>query len=451
MKFKKMSLSLLTSSLMLPTFAAETTAIDTGDTAWVIVASAMVLLMTPGLAFFYGGMVRTKNVVSTLFQSFVAVAVVGLLWAVCGYSLSFSGNNWGGIIGDLNWSFLNGVGQNANADYAATIPHSLFMLFQCMFAIITPALMTGAFAERVKFSGWITFLVAWSLLVYAPIAHSVWAVGGFLRNLGALDFAGGLVVHMSAGFSALVAASLIGKRKGYNNLQAKPYDAGMVLLGTALLWFGWFGFNAGSALGSNGLAVQAFGTTLFASCAAMISWMCVEYLLKGKASSIGAATGAVAGLVAVTPASGFVTFSSAMVIGLCTGAICNYSIYYLKEKARLFDDTLDVFGCHGIGGTLGVIFTGIFATKTVNSAGADGLYYAGTQLFTANVISAGAVLAYSVVTTYVLYKVVNAITTIRVTETDEEVGLDESQHGEVINSNITNTQNYNTHTTKKVA
>lgn len=305
-----------------PAWAADAPAADainSGDTAWVLMSSALVLLMTPGLAFFYGGMVQSRHVVSTLFQSLITMAAVGVLWALGGYSLTFSGDI-GGWIGNLHLAFLNGVGQTPNPDYAATIPHQAFMLFQCMFAMITPALITGAIAERVRFKAWLGICVLWSLLVYVPVAHWVWAPGGWIRSLGALDFAGGLVVHMTAGYSALVAALIFRKREDHGKT-VLVHDTAMVILGTSLLWFGWFGFNAGSALGANGLASQAFMTTLFAACAAMLAWTAIDTLTKGKPSAIGASVGAVAGLVAITPAAGFVTPGAALAIGLITGVI----------------------------------------------------------------------------------------------------------------------------------
>jgi Amt family ammonium transporter len=408
--------------------------LDSGDVAWVLASTALVLVMTPGLAFFYGGMVRTKNVVSTLFQNFAAIGLIGIIWAVCGYSLSF-GTSQGGFIGGLNFAMLNGVGQTPNADYAATIPHSLFMLFQAMFAVITPILITGAIAERVKFKSFLTFMALWSVAIYAPVAHWVWGNGGWIRNLGGLDFAGGLVVHVTAGFSALAFAMLLGKRRDFNKVEAKPYDTGMILLGTTLLWFGWFGFNAGSALSANGIAVQAFGTTFFASAAAFLSWAMVDTFKRGKPSLIGAGIGAVAGLVAVTPAAGFITFGSSILIGLVAGSVCNLAVGFMKETLK-FDDTLDVFGCHGVGGIIGVLATGILASKSVNSAGADGLLAGSADVLKANVSGALAVAAISFVGTIIIYKVVDAFMGIRVSDKDEEIGLDESQHGEAVNSHV---------------
>ncbi|NUM59142.1 MAG: ammonium transporter [Bdellovibrionaceae bacterium] len=407
---------------------------DTGDTAWVLISTALVMLMTPGLAFFYAGMTRTKNVVSTLFQNFAALGVVGILWLVCGYTLAF-GTKGFGFLGSFDYTFLNGVGQEPFADYSSTIPHVLFMLFQCMFAVITPILITGAIAERVKFTGLLVFTGLWSLIVYSPVAHWVWGVGGFIRTLGGIDFAGGMVVHMTAGFSAIMAVILLGKRKDFEKVTMKPYDVGMVLLGTALLWFGWFGFNAGSALGANGLAAHAFATTFFASAACMVTWMIMEYIRRGKPSAMGAGVGAVAGLVAITPAAGFVTFSSALIIGISAGVICNLAISLIKEKFHL-DDSLDVIGCHGVGGTLGTIMTAIFASKAVNPAGADGAIYGDFTLLKAHLIGSLAVATFSLVGTFVVFKVANALVGMRVSESDENIGLDASQHDEEINSNF---------------
>ena len=408
--------------------------IDTGDTAWILVSTALVLLMTPGLAFFYAGMTRTKNVVSTLLQNYSAIGVVGLLWAVCGYTLAF-GPTQGGLIGDFSYVFLNGVGQEPNVDYAATIPHLIYMLFQCMFAVITPILITGAIAERVKFKGLLAFVALWSLFVYSPVAHWVWGVGGFIRNMGGLDFAGGLVVHMTAGFSALVAVILLKKRNDFGKKEIKPYDTGMVLLGTALLWIGWFGFNAGSSLSAGGLAAQAFATTFFASGAAFLSWMLIDTYRRGKPSAMGAAVGAVAGLVTITPAAGFVGVGAAIVIGIAAGVICNFAVNFIKEKLKL-DDSLDVIGCHGVGGLLGTILTGVFASKAINPAGADGLMGGNFDLIKDNLIASVVVIAFSMIGTFIIFKLVDATLGMRVSDTDEEKGLDLSQHDETINSNF---------------
>ncbi|MBL7686517.1 MAG: ammonium transporter [Bdellovibrionaceae bacterium] len=407
-----------------------TAVVSAGDTAWILISTALVLLMTPGLALFYAGMVRSKNVISTLFKNFAAVGAVGVLWAVVGYSLVF-GKTHDGLIGGLEYVLLNGVGQTPNADYAATIPHIAFVLFQCMFAIITPALITGAIVERIRFKAWLTIMVLWALLVYVPVAHWVWGVGGWIRELGALDFAGGLVVHMTAGYSALVIARLLGRR---TDIEAHaPHDIGMVILGTALLFFGWFGFNAGSALAANGVAAQAFATTFFAGAGAMVSWILAEWMLKGKPSALGACVGAVAGLVAITPAAGFVTVSSALIIGLITGVSCFLAVSFIKAKFSL-DDSLDVFGCHGVGGTIGAILTAVFADPAVNPAGAKGLLLGETKLLDANLLSCGVVALYSMAMTAVIVVIVRKLGPIRVDESAEEMGLDLSQHGETLST-----------------
>lgn len=402
--------------------------VDTGDTAWMMTATALVLLMTPGLAFFYAGMVRRKNAVSTLYQNIISLGVIGLLWVVIGFSLAFSGGS--GFIGDTAKMLLAGVGQEP--DGTATIPYMLFMAYQMMFAIITPVLMTGAFAERVRFVPWIAVLVLWSLCVYSPVAHWVWASTGWLFARGALDFAGGFVVHMTAGFSALVAAILIGKRKDFGQAH-KPYDVGMIVLGTSLLWFGWFGFNAGSALASGGLAVQAFTNTFIAAATAMLVWTLVDAIKDGKPTLMGGCIGIVAGLVAITPAAGFVTVPSAILIGALAGSVCNIVARIIKGTFKI-DDTLDVFACHGIGGLLGVIMTGLLATKAVNTAGADGLLNGGDTLLMANLTGAAAVAGYSMAVTFIIIKLVNVVCPLRVSAQEEDAGLDGSQHGESINS-----------------
>ena len=417
-------LTLLAGMFLLPHPAAA--AVDSGDTAWMLASSALVLLMTPGLAFFYAGMVRGKNAVSTLYQNIIALSVVGVLWIVIGYSLAFSAGS--GFIGDSAYLLLNGVGQEPNG--SATIPHILFMAFQMMFAIITPALMTGAFAERVSFRAWILFLALWSLVVYSPVAHWVWAPTGWLVLKGALDFAGGYVVHMTAGYSALVAAIVFGTRKDFGKAQ-KPYDIGLIALGTSLLWFGWFGFNAGSALGANGLAAQAFVTTFTAAAVALLAWTLVDTVKDGKPTLVGGCIGVVAGLVAITPAAGFVTVQSALIIGISAGVLCNLAARLIKNVFKI-DDTLDVFACHGIGGTIGTIATGLLSTTAVNAAGAEGLLNGGDKLFMANLTAAGAVAGYSIVATFVLLKVIGFILPLRVSNKDEEAGLDANQHGEKI-------------------
>lgn len=402
-------------------------AVNSGDTAWMMVATALVLLMTPGLAFFYAGMVRGKNAVSTLFQNMIALGVIGVLWIVIGFSLAFSGDT-SGFMGTTSAMMLNGVGQAP--DGTATIPYLLFMAFQMMFAIITPALMTGAFAERIRFKAWLLILVLWSLAVYSPVAHWLWSPSGWLAASGALDFAGGFVVHMTAGYSALVAAIMFGKRRDFGQ-PAKPYDTGMIVLGTALLWFGWFGFNAGSALAANGLAVQAFVTTFTAAAVAFLAWILVDTVKDGKPTVMGGCIGIVAGLVAITPAAGYVTVSSALLIGLAAGVVCNLAARFVKGKLKI-DDTLDVFACHGIGGTIGVLMTALLATVDVNGAGANGLLNGGEKLFMANLQGMIAVPLYSMAATFVIIKLVGAIVPLRVSDSEESQGLDGSQHGEKI-------------------
>jgi len=401
--------------------------VDTGDTSWVLISAALVMLMTPGLALFYGGMVRRKNVLGTIMQSFISLGVITILWVLYGYSLSFGPDKWH-IIGNLDWIGLKGVGLEPNPDYAATIPHQAFMIFQMMFAVLTPALITGAFAERFKFKTYLVFIILWATIVYFPLAHWVWGVGGWIRELGALDFAGGLVVHISSGVSALAAAIVVGKRMGHNVEPMAPHNLTMTLLGAALLWFGWFGFNGGSAVASGSLATSAFVVTHIATAAAALSWMIVEWIHRGKATVLGAASGAVAGMVAITPASGFVGPMSAIVIGLVAGALC-YMAVNLKTKLG-YDDSLDTVGVHGVGGTWGAIATGLFASKAINSAGADGLFYGNASLLFKQLISIGAVWVYSFVITLILLKLLDWTIGLRVSDEEEYDGLDLSQHGE---------------------
>jgi ammonium transporter, Amt family len=402
--------------------------IDSGDTAWVLVSSALVLLMTaPGLALFYGGMVRQKNALATLMQSFIILALISVQWVLWGYTLAF-GPDRGGIIGGLEWLGLSGVGATPNADYAATIPHTAFMLFQMMFAVITPALITGAFAERKKFSTFLVFILVWATVVYDPLAHWVWGVGGWLRTLGALDFAGGTVVHISSGISALAAALVIGKRKGYGHQPMPPHNLPLTVMGASLLWFGWFGFNAGSALAANGLAAHAFMTTNTATAAAALGWMFTEWASRGKPTVLGAASGAVAGLVAITPAAGFVTPMASIVIGAVAGFIC-YSACNLKSKLG-YDDSLDVVGVHGVGGTWGALATGVFATKLVNDAGGDGLLYGNPKQLGIQLVAVLVTWVLGFVMTTVILKVLDAIMGLRVTDEEEVAGLDLSQHSE---------------------
>jgi Amt family ammonium transporter len=402
--------------------------IDTGDTAWVLVSCALVLLMTaPGLALFYGGMVRQKNALGTLMQSFIILALISVQWVLWGYSLAF-GPDKGGIIGGLEWAGLRGVGPEPNADYAATIPHTAFMLFQMMFAVITPALITGAFAERKKFSTFLVFILLWATFVYDPLAHWVWGVGGWLKTLGALDFAGGTVVHISAGISALAAAIVIGKRRGYGHQPMPPHNLPFTVMGASLLWFGWFGFNAGSALSANGLAAHAFMTTNTATAAAALGWMFTEWSSRGKPTVLGAASGAVAGLVAITPAAGFVTPMASIVIGAVAGILC-YTACNLKSKMG-YDDSLDVVGVHGVGGTWGALATGIFATKLVNEAGGDGLLYGNPKQLWVQLVAVLVTFVLGFVMTIVILKVLDALMGLRVSDEDEMAGLDLSQHSE---------------------
>ncbi len=405
----------------------EPVPINAGDTAWVLASSALVLLMTPGLAFFYGGMVRRKNVLGILMQCFMLMCVISIQWVLFGYSLAFGPGN--PFVGGLSWLGLNGVGQAANADYAATIPHQAFMIFQAMFAIITPALIIGAFAERMKFAAFLLFMILWATLVYDPICHMVWALGGWVRAWGALDFAGGTVVHINAGVAALVCALMLGKRLGYENKPMAIHNMPFVVLGAGLLWFGWFGFNAGSALAANGLAANAFITTNTAAAAAGLSWAIIEWLVSGKPTMFGVATGVVAGLVAVTPAAGFVDTTGALIIGLTVSVVCFFAVGYLKPKLG-YDDSLDAFGVHGIGGIWGALLTGVFATTTVNSAGANGLFYGNPKQFLIQLAAVGVTVVWSAVGTFIIFKIVDAIVGVRASAEDEVMGLDLSQHHE---------------------
>jgi len=404
-------------------------AIDTGDTSWVLASTALVMLMTlPGLALFYGGLSRKKNVLSTIMYSFFAMVVISIQWALAGYSLAF-GPDISHVIGNLDWLGLNGVGQDPNPDYSATIPHQAFMIFQMMFAVITPALISGAFAERMRFPAFLAFLVLWGTLVYDPVAHWVWGVDGWLRNLGALDFAGGTVVHILSGVSGLVVALVIGKRKGYGGEPMIPHNLPFTVLGAALLWFGWFGFNAGSALGANGLAASAFMVTHLATAAAAFSWVVAEWVHHGKPTTLGAASGAVAGLVAITPAAGFVEPMPAIIIGLIAGVVCYLAVAVAKAKLG-YDDALDAFGVHGVGGTWGALATGLFATKAVNPAGNNGLFYGNPEQMVAQLIGVAASWAMAAVGTFVILKVVNVFCKLRAADSEQEAGLDNTQHGE---------------------
>ncbi len=402
-------------------------AINTGDTAFVLMSAALVLFMTPGLALFYGGMVRSKNVLGTIGQSFAAIGVVSVVWAVLGYSLAF-GPDVGHVIGSLAHVGLRGVGQAPDPAYSATIPALAFMIFQAMFAVITPALITGAFAERMKFSGFLVFTVLWSLVVYAPTAHWVWGVGGWVRELGALDFAGGTVVHISSAAAALAAVLVLGKRRGFGREVIHPHNVPMTVLGAGILWFGWFGFNAGSALSANGLAANALVVTHLGAAAAAMAWAAAEWLHQGRPTTLGVASGAVAGLVAVTPASGFVGPMSALLIGFGAGMVCYLGVL-LKWRLQ-YDDSLDVVGVHGVGGTFGAIATGLFASVAINSAGADGAFFGNPALLLKQLVAVVAVIAWSFGMSLGLLKVVDAVVGLRVTEDDEVLGLDLSQHSE---------------------
>jgi Amt family ammonium transporter len=407
--------------------APEPPKIDTGDTAWVLTSTALVLLMTaPGLALFYGGMVRRKNALGTIMQSFIILCLISVQWVLWGYSLSF-GPDKGHIIGGLEWVGLNGVGLEPNTDYAGTIPHQAFMIFQMMFAVITPALITGAFAERMKFSTFLVFILLWATLIYDPLAHWVWAVGGWLRNLGALDFAGGTVVHISSGVSGLAAAIVLGRRKGYGMESMAPHNLPLTVLGASLLWFGWFGFNAGSAVAAGALATSAFVVTNTATASAALAWMFTEWSHRGKPTVLGAASGAVAGLVAITPASGFVGPISSILIGIGAGVFCYYATVV---KTRFgYDDSLDAFAVHGIGGTWGAIATGLFANPAINSAG-KGLFFGNPGQVITQLIAVAASWVLAFVGTYIILKILDVLMGLRVAPEEEQTGLDLSQHKE---------------------
>jgi Amt family ammonium transporter len=409
-----------------PALAVETPPLDSGNTTWLLLCSALVMLMTPGLAFFYAGMVSRKNVVSTLLQNYVALAIVGLIWVTVGYSLAFSeGNQW---LGGTSMVLLRGLIHEVYAP--ANVPHLAFMGFQMMFAIITPALMTGSIAERVNFRAWMLLLALWSLFVYIPVAHWVWGPGGWIATMGGLDFAGGLVVHITAGFGGLIAAIMFGKRI-HHHIPTPPNNVPMIMLGAALLWFGWFGFNAGSALTAGALAAHAFVMTFVGGAASFLTWMLVDWLRTGKPTALGAATGIVVGLVTITPAAGFVTIEAGLLMCSITGILCNLFAHYMKQTTHL-DDSLDVFACHGTAAVLGSIMTGMFASAAVNPAvTVQGLLISGeTKLFFANLIGTAAVASFAFVMTYVLIKLVSLLTPIRVSEDMEDMGLDAALHGE---------------------
>jgi Amt family ammonium transporter len=411
-----------------PAAPAPPPKIDTGDTAWLLVSTALVLAMTaPGLALFYGGMVREKNALGTIMQSFIILCVISVQWVLWGYSLAF-GPDVGHVVGGLDWIGLSGVGLEPNADYGATVPHQAFMIFQMMFAVITPALITGAFAERMKFSGFLVFTVLWATFIYDPLAHWVWAVGGWVRNLGALDFAGGTVVHISSGVSALACALVLKQRLGYGKEAMAPHNLPMTVLGACLLWFGWFGFNAGSAIAAGALATSAFVVTNTATAAAALAWMVAEWIYRGKPTVLGAASGAVAGLVAITPASGFVGPLPSIVIGIGAGVFCYLAVLW---KSKLgYDDSLDVVGIHGIGGTWGALATGLFASKAINAAGADGLFFGNPGQLGIQFVAVLVSWVFAFVGTFVILKVVDLTMGLRVSTEEERIGLDITQHEE---------------------
>jgi Amt family ammonium transporter len=407
--------------------AAPVDPLNAADTAWVLISSALVLAMiVPGLALFYGGLVRSKNVLGTIMHSFVTLCLVSLLWIFAGYSLAF-GPDVKGVIGSLDWAGLQGVGLAPHAAYGPTIPHQAFMLFQMMFAAITPALITGAFAERMKFSALVIFTALWSLFVYCPVAHWLWG-GGWLAALGALDFAGGAVVHISSGISALVCVLVLGARQGYGVDYMAPHNLPMVLLGTGLLWFGWFGFNAGSALGANDTAVAAFLATHVAAATGALAWLAVEWVHRGTPTVLGIASGAVAGLAMVTPGAGYIGPWSAVAVGLLAGSMCYWAI--IKKGAFGYDDSLDVFGIHGVAGVGGMLLTGFLASKAVNDAGADGLLFGNPAFLGSQALAVVAVSAFSAGTTFVILKLTDRLVGLRVTADEERMGLDITQHNE---------------------
>ena len=401
---------------------------NTGNTAFMMICTALVFFMTPGLAFFYGGLVRRKNVCNTMMACVAIMGLSVLLWTMFGYSLSFGGNH-AGIIGDFRWAFFNDVGWEAGP-YADTIPHLVFAAFQMMFAMITPALITGAVVGRMRFKALFAFIVLWSFLVYYPMAHMVWGEGGFLAAIGSVDFAGGNVVHISSGVSALVLATYLGRRKGYEKTSYRIHNIPFVVLGASLLWFGWFGFNAGSALAADGLAAHAFMTSAISSAAALVSWMLIDVIKDGKPTLVGASTGLVVGLVAITPGASFVPIWSSYIIGALVSPICYFTMNFIKHKLKI-DDALDAFGCHGIGGVWGGIATGLFAKTSINSVARwDGLVFGNVHLFVAQVLSIIITAAVAVVGTLICIGIIRIFTPLRVDQKEEALGLDISQHGE---------------------
>lgn len=426
-KLLRLTLFALIALLAVPglAWAGETT-VDTGDTAFIIICAAMVWFMTPGLALFYGGMTRKKNVLSTIMLSFIVICLISVQWVLLGYSLAF-GPDINHLVGGLDFLGLHGVGQAPND--GSTIPHFVFMVFQLMFAIITAAIISGSIAERMRFPAFLAFIALWTTIVYDPLAHWVWGADGWLLNLGALDFAGGTVVHISSGVTGLVAALVLGKRKGYGSEPMIPHNLPFTVLGAALLWFGWFGFNAGSALAANGLAASAFVTTNTAAAAAALSWILAEWLHHGKPTMLGAASGCIAGLVAITPGAGFVTPLASIIIGLVGGVLCYLAVGVVKKKLG-YDDSLDAFGVHGFGGIWGALATGLFATTGVNPAGRDGLFYGNPAQLGIQAVGVAATIVFAVVATFLILKAISLVTKLRVSPDDEVMGLDLALHGE---------------------
>ena len=401
--------------------------IDGADTAWVLTSAALVMLMTPGLAFFYGGLVRRKNYLSVLMQCFIALALLSVQWVLFGYSLAFAPGN--GFWGGLQWFGLKGVGLEPYAAYSSTIPHQAFMIFQAMFAIITPALIIGAFAERMKFSAYLLFTLLWATFVYDPMAHWVWGSGGWLKNMGVMDFSGGTVVHINAGIAALVTALVIGKRSCYNKYTVAPHNLPFSVLGAGLLWFGWFGFNAGSALAANGTAVNAFVVTNTTGAVAALTWALIDWKLTGNPTMLGTISGAIAGLAAITPAAGFVGVGAALVIGIAASVFCYIAVSFVK-RAFHYDDSLDAFGVHGISGIWGTIATGLFASKLINPTGADGLLAGNSKQFFVQLIAVAVTVAYAFVGTFIIFKLVDVVIGVRASEEQEAIGLDLTEHNE---------------------
>jgi len=439
------TLSILSGCSTHPVEHLSADSLDTGDTAFMLISAALVLLMTPALALFYGGLVRTRNVLSVVMHCLVSMGIITLLWILCGYSLAFAPSSFSigdkGIIGSFQWAFLGSrnIGMDPHPIYSATVPHRLFMIFQGMFAIITPALIAGAVAERMKFKTYIVFICLWLLLVYCPVCHWVWSENGWLKKIGSLDFAGGTVVHMTSGFTALLVAIMIGPRRGFPREAFIPHNLVLTVLGAGLLWFGWFGFNGGSAIGSGKVAVVAFIATHIAAAAGAFAWMMVDWLTKDKPTALGAASGAVAGLVAITPASGFVGPLSAAVIGAIAGIVCSYAVTWRARKG--IDDALDAFGVHGVGGTIGAVLTGVFASSYLNPAlsstaedgtvtKTEGLIHGNVSLVVAQLTAVGITIVFTCVVSYVLLKVLDLTMGLRVTPEEEQMGLDLTQHGE---------------------